>query len=122
MSYYPVVDLFNDFFNDLDTGFNSIADKFLKKYPSYNVYENDDGQYVYELDVPGFTKEDINIETIGPSLMISGEIKRNNGKTVKIKERLNINEYVCTSVSLKNGVLSIVLDKNEGRGTKIEIE
>lgn len=122
MSYYPVVDLFNDFFNDLDTGFNSIADKFLKKYPSYNVYENDDGQYVYELDVPGFTKEDINIETIGQSLMISGEIKRNNGKTVKIKERLNINEYVCTSASLKNGVLSIVLDKNERRGTKIEIE
>jgi len=122
MSYYPVVDLFNDFFNDLDTGFNSIADKFLKKYPSYNVYENDDGQYVYELDVPGFTKEDINIETIGPSLMISGEIKRNNGKTVKIKERLNINEHVCTSASLKNGVLSIVLDKNEKRGTKIEIE
>jgi HSP20 family molecular chaperone IbpA len=121
MFNYPVVRNSFDLSNDFSTSFDSLFDVFMK-YPLYNSYENEDGKIVYELDVPGFTKEDIKVKAVNSSLKIDGEIKRKSGKIVKIKERLSIAGLTCENASLENGVLTIIFNKTENNGQKIEIE
>jgi len=124
MFNYPVVRNSYDLSNDFSTSFDSLFDKFFDnmKYPFSNSYKNEDGKIVYELDVPGFTKEDIKVEAVNSSLKIDGEVKRKSGKLVKVKERLSIAGLTCENASLENGVLTIIFDKKENNGTKIEIE
>lgn len=62
---------FDNFFDDIEP--SKKMDKMMK----CDIYEKD-GQYNIEIDVPGFKKEDINMEVENGYLKISAEKKEDN--------------------------------------------
>jgi HSP20 family protein len=58
--------------------------------PAADVYETN-GEYVYELEVPGFEEKELAIEVSDRTLTVKGERteeKREEGKTFRLQERL----------------------------------
>ncbi|MEM1259070.1 MAG: Hsp20/alpha crystallin family protein [Bacteroidota bacterium] len=69
-----VPSLMNDFFKpDWFGG----MDPFSTKIPAVNIMENETN-FTLELEIPGFKKEDFNIEVDNDVLTVSSEIKRDN--------------------------------------------
>jgi HSP20 family protein len=109
------------FFNDEDTfTFPSLLEK--NDTGKANIKELDD-KYIIDLQVPGFDKEDINVELEGKNLKISAEVSES-------KEEFQRKEFFKSSFSRiftlpkdsnfeeinaesKNGILSIKILKKE---------
>mgnify|MGYP003295085179 CR=1 FL=1 len=99
-----------------------------------DIYEKDN-QYYLEMDLPGFSKEDIQIECDNGTLVISAE--KNNqyedeDKTYLRKERTT-NKYTRMftlhemdenniKANFNNGILEIIIPKNPEKETKKIIE
>ena len=67
----------NRLFEDSLYGDNERENDMAAWYPSTDIYETKD-DYVFKLEVPGLTKEDIKIELKDSTLSISGERKEEN--------------------------------------------
>lgn len=134
--------LFNDMWNMLDEFDRSVSplrhhthssDQLMA--PPCDIAETDEG-YVLSFDVPGLTKEDINIEVSGRQLAISGERKRESAQQKGSVHRVERNygrfyrtfelpESANTEVidaNYENGVLKIAIPKAEtSKPRKIQI-
>jgi HSP20 family protein len=58
--------------------------------PAADVYETD-GEYVFELEVPGFDQQQLTVEVVDHSLTVKGkrtEEKEEQGKSFRLRERL----------------------------------
>ena len=121
--YYLGDDFFDDFFEPA-----------LKDQMKCDVYEKD-GEYHIELDVPGYDKEDINIECDNGYLTISASKTsedKDEGKTYIRRERrmgsFTRSFYVGDvepeeiEAEFKKGTLNIVVPKIEEKPTKKQIE
>lgn len=112
---------FDNFFDDLDTP------KKLDKMMKCDIYE-EDNNYVIEMDVPGFKKEDINMELDDGYLKISAEKKSDSeekdGKKYVRRERHCYSKcerqfYVGNikdediKAKFKDGILKISVPKEE---------
>lgn len=117
---YFLDDMFDDFFKD-----NSMK---------CDVYEKDN-KYHIEMDIPGFDKDDINIDYDNGYLKISAskeEEKDDSTKTYLKKERyqgrierqfyLGDIDEDDIDASFKNGMLKLVISKKEQIETKKRIE
>ncbi|MEO0571254.1 MAG: Hsp20/alpha crystallin family protein [Bacteroidota bacterium] len=118
-----VPSLINDFFRpDWFGG----MDTFSTKIPAVNVMESDT-DFTLELEIPGFKKEDFNIELDNDVLTISSEVK-NEGETKKetytrrefsvtsFKRAFTLPESVNESAVkaiYKGGILKLTLPKKE---------
>ena len=63
---------------------------FAPAFPPVDVYETK-GEYIFELEVPGFAEKELEIETFDHTLVIKGErkeAKQEQEKTFLFKERL----------------------------------
>ena len=92
--------------------------------PPVDIEEQDDA-YVIEAEVPGVTKDDVNIELISNELMITGEIKERERKGIlrkrtrrigRFEYRVRLPEQVDpdnVEAKLTDGVLSVRVPKNE---------
>ena len=129
-------DLFDDFFRGDD--FFSRREQSLMK---TDIREKDD-KYIIEMDLPGYEKENINIELKEGYLIVSAKVERENDSSEKEKylhkERFygecSRNFYVGEDMSeeeihaeFKNGILKITIPKKEAKkelpqARKIEIE
>ena len=107
-------------FEQLFQEFDSIHKENSNVYPPHNVVKLTDDSYVIELAVAGFSQEELNIETIENSLVITGEKAEKDEREYshkgisarKFTRRFTLAEYVHISgASLQNGVLSISLEK-----------
>lgn len=87
------------------------------KSSTINTYKDDDGNYVYEVEIPGFKKEDITINVKGDILTINGRVTRGNGLVVELDKTLNIRGLKCKDAKMENGVLSLVFEENEKKDT-----
>lgn len=116
----PTMDSFlNDFF-----GNNFIENKPTNVIGKVNVSE-DDKTYGISLALPGYTKEDINIEMKDDVIVVSSEIENTNEeKTYNyVKKEFSISSFERSfnlpddvdkdniNASMENGVLSITLSK-----------
>lgn len=121
--YYLGDDFFDDFFEPA-----------LKDQMKCDVYEKD-GEYHIELDVPGYDKEDINIECDNGYLTISASKTsedKDEGKTYIRRERrmgsFTRSFYVGDvepdeiEAEFKKGTLNIVVPKLDEKPTKKQIE
>jgi HSP20 family protein len=99
--------------------------------PATDIYETSDG-YVFKVELPGISKEDIKVELNGDNLSIKGE--RKEEKEVK-KEEYHRIERICGSfsrtfqlpknadgkkiiASMKDGILELRIPKEEQSITK----
>lgn len=107
-----------NFFEFTDKIFNS-ADKFLDSFSNLNNYnsfiDQNDTAYLIEISLPGFNKEDINIELQGNYLILSYDGIENKWKS-KFKNTYKLSEIINDSdISAKfnNGILIVSINKNK---------
>ena len=129
-------EFFNDILNNLETTQQKgVIASFL---PAVNTRDEDDAYYV-EVDLPGVSKDDIDITTEDNVLTISGERKLKNetkeedyykvessygkfSRSFALPEKVDINKIEAKN---ENGVLEIVIPKvkeEEKKPKKIKIK
>ena len=92
----------------------------VKGYPYYNIKKKDDTQWIIELALAGFDKNDIEIEVKDSVMTITGEIKSEDKDYLykgissrKFSKTFTLAEFTeSKSAEMKNGILSIILEKN----------
>lgn len=122
-------------------GMNSLnASFFQHEFPNIDRIMNDlkqnetfyevDGRNILEIELPGFTKEEIQVNYKSPYLIIQAENNKNK-KQFKMqreyykKYNIGIVDETKIKVEYINGILVVELpkeDKKEINGTKIEIK
>ena len=126
----------------LSIGFDSLFDHLesvlqfdeaSKSYPPYNIVKTDDTNFVVEIAVAGFTKEDISVSVDGGKLIVAtqsdtlddrkiihrGIAKRYFKKTFTLADNVEV-----VSASMADGLLSINVEKvipEEQQPIEIEI-
>lgn len=121
-----------NFDNALDAFFNNFFDsKPSGSYPPYDIIQVDDNNYVIELAVAGFKKDELEVSVCNDNkLSIEGtkkmEEKRFFHRGISAKSfRANfiIDRYVeVQKVDLKDGILSVNLVRNTVDRTKKTLE
>ena len=113
---------FDSFFDDLD------SPKGLEKMMKCDIYEKE-GNYIIEMDVPGFKKEDINMELEDGYLRISAEkksdeeesdkkyVRRERHSYSKCERQFYVGNVSEESIKAKfnNGTLEISVPKEEDK-------
>jgi HSP20 family protein len=102
--------------------------------PPVDIEERDDA-YVVEADLPGVSRNDVNIELVGNELVITGEVKererkgalrRQSRRTGRFEYRVSLPAGVDAAkigASLNDGVLSVRAPKSErAKRRKIEVK
>lgn len=106
--------------------FDMFEDEFNRFFGS-SVYKDEQGNYVYEMEVPGFNKENIQVEASDGIITISGERKideNNHAGRTKVFKQLNIG---CApedvSAKIVDGILSLTFTnrEKENKTKKIEV-
>lgn len=101
-------------------------------YPPHNIIKTGESDYLIELAVAGFSRDELQVEVKDRTLMISGEHTSKDREfihrgisTKKFKRTFRLSEYVkVTGADLVDGVLSVNLKyeiPEEMRPRKIEI-
>ena len=114
-----------------DDPFEGFMDGFFKDFNNV-FYNNDDckmdeyGNITYTLDVPGFNKENLNVEIADGVLTISGESevrKENSYGRSKILKRFTIGDVEDAKAVVKDGILTVKLEypSKEVSVKKIEV-
>lgn len=105
-------------------GLPALATESVGWAPPVDIEEQDDA-YVIEAEVPGVTKDDVNIELISNELMVTGEIKEREREGIlrkrtrrigRFEYRVRLPEQVDADkveANLKDGVLSVRVPKRE---------
>ena len=124
---------FDSFFNRLfDDAFNSGGSG--ATYPPYNIRKVSDYDYVIELALAGFTKDDLDIELTDGTLTVKSVPKKDEGddsylhhgiaKRVFTRKFNIADDVIVTGAELFNGLLQIKLERvipEEKRPRKIDI-
>ena len=126
-------DMFQDFMGGFGTGFSELMDF---RTPAVDIRETED-QIIVHADIPGFSKQEIDIEIAGDRLKIKAESKvekEEEKKGYHSRERSYKGFYreiklpkatkpEESKASYRDGVLEITLPKTEEeKGKKLEIE
>jgi len=128
MNLVPRKFFIDDFFDDFEPTFKNGMMR-------CDVYEQNDS-YVFELDIPGYSKEDIKIECDKGYLTItaehSKEVEEDTNRNYLRKERVygkNVRQFYIGEVDenaitalFKDGILKVVVPKKEVINTKKTIE
>jgi HSP20 family protein len=101
-----------------ETALTGFADTTSPNHFPVDLYEDKDNTYV-RAELPGLSREDINVEMVEDYLTISGARKVKNGESEQsfsFSRSVNIPEDVHAdrvSASYENGVLTVTLPKRE---------
>jgi molecular chaperone IbpA len=108
--------------------------KNIPNYPPYNIRKTAENQYVIEMAVAGFGKQDITIETEGDKLVIKGAVAQEEDQAPMMWQGLafrpftrmfTLNDQVeVAGASMLNGLLKVTLDRiipEDKKPTKIDI-
>lgn len=104
---------FDHLFNELDTAVRQAHDH----YPPHNILKTGDTDYLIELAVAGFSKDELSIEVKDRTLTITGEHASKGREyihrgisTKKFKRTFRLSEHVhVTGADFKDGILSVEL-------------
>ncbi|MEM7180063.1 MAG: Hsp20/alpha crystallin family protein [Spirochaetota bacterium] len=138
MIKFPISNFWNEMLNlqtEVERVFTGYSDRREFAYPATNIKTDEDSVHV-TAQIPGFTKEELNIQVEGQILEISGEKKesKDENTTWQQKER-RISKFVrkfripvevaaeSTEAKLENGILTLTLPvKEESKAKKITIQ
>jgi HSP20 family protein len=111
-----------------DTALTGLAESASPNHFPVDLYEDKDNTYV-RAELPGLSREDINVEMVEDYLTISGARKVTNGESEQsfsFSRSVNIPEDVHAdrvSATYENGVLTVTLPKREeAKPKKITVE
>jgi len=115
--------------------FHDTATKNIPNYPPYNIKKTEDNQYVIEMAVAGFGKQDIVIETEGDKLVIKGNAEADTDESADtlyqglalrpFTRAFTLNDQVeVQNAEMINGLLRITLERliPESQRKQIEIK
>lgn len=117
-SLYPQFNRWAIGFDPLFDTFSRVASTKSSGYPPYNILKKD-GQFVLEIAVAGFSKEDISITVKELQLTVEGQLEASEDETVykgiatrDFKQNFVLAEYVVVKgAELKDGMLRITLEQ-----------
>lgn len=95
--------------------------KTLNSYATLDLWKENDSSFEFELDVPGFSKNEINISAKGSLINVTTVPKeKNSRKSFAVEYKLPSSALVSqTSATLENGVLVISVPKKESEKASI---
>jgi molecular chaperone IbpA len=113
--------------------FHDEATKNIPNYPPYNIKKTADNQYVIEMAVAGFGKQDITIETEGDKLVIKGNAEGDTDESVDtlyqglalrpFTRMFTLNDQVeVQNAEMVNGLLRISLERLVPESQRKQIE
>lgn len=95
--------------NDALTFADELIDTMWGSYHTQLNVNEDDENYSFEVDLPGFTKNDIKVDLKQNNLILTAKNdSRERNKTVTLPQDIDGDKI---SASLKNGVLNITIPK-----------
>ena len=110
-------------------GFDSLFDRLFdmdlessSSYPPYNISKSDDNNYIIEMALAGFNKDDIEIELADSELTVRSKKRENLNKDVNLihqgishrsfNKKFTLSEEILVkNAEMKNGMLIIKLEK-----------
>jgi HSP20 family protein len=105
--------IWDNFFGDFDRMFGECC------------YDNEDGDVVYHVEVPGFSKDDLTVEIADGILEVKGERKIKEGERFvgqkTIYKRLTIGDVQDADATVKDGILTLTLKFPKADVKKIEV-
>tara|TARA_R110000764_G_scaffold221713_1_gene310240 strand:- start:8656 stop:9057 length:402 start_codon:yes stop_codon:yes gene_type:complete len=117
-------------------GFEDIFDRFNfisninTSFPPFNIKKVGENKYTLEMALAGYSKKDIKVEVVNPSvLIIEGSSLKNEGDFVhkgiaerSFKKHLQLQEYVeCRGAKLEDGMLKIQLEYSPPENKKNKV-
>jgi HSP20 family molecular chaperone IbpA len=84
-------------------------------------YKNDDGNLVYEVDCPGFNKENLSVEIADGILTVQGKLGEGS-RSREIFKRLTVGVTEDVSAEIADGVLTLTFKTPEKKKTKLTIK
>lgn len=130
---YPTTLGFDRFFNHIEKVFDE-SYKTIDKFPPHNIVKLNDNQYIVELAIAGFSKNDINITVEDGSLVIKGTKAEENTdleylhrgigtraftKIIKLADTVQVRDAEFLDGILKIGLENVIPEEKKPR--KIEI-
>ena len=109
-SYDEVDSMLSNMFNEFETVFGD------------TLYKNVDGDYVREIEVPGFNKDTLNIEVSEGILIVSGERKIHDGTMRSIYKRYRMGTFEDVDAQITDGILYLTIKTPKDKKTKIDIK
>jgi len=106
---------FGSLFSDFQTVFND----------GVVTYLDDDKNYVIELEVPGFNKDNIAVELAGGILTVSGKREVKTECFVGCKEinkRYTVGDFQDATAAVENGILRITIKTPTAETKKVEVK
>lgn len=112
--------------------FESIFSEFYDAAP-YNLIDVSESETVLEICIPGFSRDDINIEVVGNKLKIQGNKKKSDKKYLRLRSHVSESfdktfflkqNTSVKSAELKDGILHVTLeicDPERSQAIKIPI-
>lgn len=125
-----------DLVGEIVEGVRAFAPKAVVKFPRYDLVETED-RYLLQFDLPGLSREELEINTQGDELVISGDRKRPaiaSGEQVLRAERLfgqfrravrlpSDVDVDGVGAGLADGILTVTVPKrSQPSGRKVEID
>ena len=104
-------DIFTRFFGDFDDIFGD------------HKYTDKNGNLVIEIEVPGFNKENLQVELSDGLLTVSGEREVSaTGHKKNLHKRFTVSRTEEVDAEIKDGILTLVFKEPEKKKTKISIK
>jgi len=105
-------------FNDSITFVDEVLDSFLGSYQASINCNEDDNSYKFDMELPGFSKQQVNISVKDKTLSISAnnkKLKKQRSKEITIPSDSDIDNI---QAKLENGILTITIGKLEQNNLK----
>jgi molecular chaperone IbpA len=104
-------------FDHLLDELDRVAKQANDHYPPHNIVKTGDGEYLIELAIAGFQKDEINIEVKDRTLVVTGEHKSKSREYIhrgismkKFKRTFRLSEHVYVNgADIQDGILAINL-------------
>jgi HSP20 family molecular chaperone IbpA len=118
---------FFDFSNfDIDDAFNYVFNSEIALSNTDKMYKYKDEDFiVYELEVPGFNKDNIVIETSNGQLTINGERSDYHENSVgdkTISKSVKLNNHRVEGAIIADGILTIRFVEDKKDAVKVEVK
>ena len=114
-------------FDDMDRIFNGLWVDFSELFCDCH-YKDDDGNIIYEMEVPGFSKDTLKIEVSDGVLTMKGERKEDCKESKcqnKIHKQIVIGDLEAIRATIKDGILKVTFKtpkEPEKEVTSIEVK
>jgi HSP20 family molecular chaperone IbpA len=108
--YFEKDDIFSNFFKDFESIFG------------YDYSKDENGNVVQEIEIPGFNKENVNVEIADGLLTIKGERTRRDGSKMELYKRFTVGHSETVEAEIKDGILTLIYKIPEAKKTKIEVK